>query len=862
MIHTFLKATLLLVASLALAPTPAVHAQLQSPAEFLGYELGDRFTRHHQVVDYMEHLAASSDLAIWSSYGLTSELRTLGTLVLSTPGNLARLEDLRQANLARVRTGRAVKDIGIAAPDDMAIVWLSYNVHGNEAVCTEAAMATAYALATASHRLENAVVIIDPCVNPDGRDRYVAFQDRTTGPMELVDLNPDGLEHNEPWPGGRSNHFLFDMNRDWAWQTQIESEQRVSAYRRWMPHVHVDFHEMGVNSPYYFAPAAEPLHSAITPWQRRCQEHIGQNNARYFDQRGALYFTREVFDLFYPSYGDTWPMFHGAIGMTYEQGGSSRAGRAIRTDLGEPLTLAYRIENHLEAGLSTIEESASRAAELVSEFTGYHAANLSGERAPFGSYLIPASNDPERKLWLTDLLDKNGIAYGSAPAASGLTGYDYSTGRRASKLRATPDDLIIDGHQSDAAFLHVLFDPDPVLSDSLTYDITAWAVPHAYGLSCYGLDQHLSPTTGASADGNRTKASRVSSPESTGDLPYAWVAHGPTDASTRALAALLKGGVVVRIADSAFRLEGSSYPAGAMVITRRNNEDVPRLRWLVAATAAATAVEFTAVSTGLVDAGHDLGSDHYTALTAPRIATLQGPGSSSLSSGEIWHRFDTYLAYPLTRVESLDDLDLEDFDVLIMPSGWYGLDDEQRDDLADWVRSGGHLVAIAGALGSFAGKKGWGLDRHEGSDEGRKSAPNEHDAHALAASGIDAIPHADRRRARLRHDLPGAVYAAAVDPTHPLAFGYNDRYLSLKTSGSAFAPLNSGNAMVLHKEGDPFSGHAGSEVASRIAGSLVAGAHRMGRGSVVYLADNPLFRAFWRNGHRLFDNAVFLGPAF
>ncbi len=864
MISRFLTAALLVATTFPALAQTLKPASAKSPADFLGYTLGDRFTRHHNVVDYMEHLAATTPSAHWTPYGKTNELRTLGTLTLSSPENLVRLEALRQANLARVRTGKPAlaSTAQTERTLDLPIIWLSYNVHGNEAVCTEAAMATAYELLQKhSDWLAHAVVIIDPCVNPDGRDRYVAFQDRTTGPMAMVDLDPQALEHDEPWPGGRSNHYLFDMNRDWAWQTQIETQQRVAAYRRWMPHVHVDFHEMGVNSPYYFAPAAEPLHHAITPWQRRCQEHIGQNNARWFDARGALYFTREVFDLFYPSYGDTWPMFHGAIGMTYEQGGSSRAGRAIRTKLGETLTLAYRIENHLEAGLSTVEESIEQTGQLVENFTAYHARNLSGESGKFGSYLIPGDpriNAPERLNWLTSVLDLNGISYGQAPSANSLSGYDYNAGSTRSRLSCTSRDLIIDGHQADAAFLHVLFDPDPILNDSLTYDITAWALPHALGLKAYALETHLKPTASwPIASPNRPMV------EGGNFRPYAWIGHSNTDAGTKALAMLLRAGVVVRVSDAPLRIQSRSYPAGTWVVTRRNNEDVPDLNRLVARTSAATGVQFNAVSTGLAESGHDLGSDHYAAIQPPRVATLQGERSSSLSSGEIWHRFDTQLGYPLTRVATLDDLDIVDFDVLILPSGWYGFDEEQLERLSDWVRSGGQLVAIASACGSFAGKDGWGLKRHEGTSNagGRTQINDERDAHQSGASGLDIVAFNKKSRERLRTDLPGAIYTAAVDPSHPLAYGYGAEYKSLKTSGSAYAPLASGNAMSLLNDGEPFSGHSGSQVAERIGGSLVAGVHNMGRGHVVYLADNPLFRAFWRNGHRLFDNAVFLGPS-
>ena len=360
------------LAATALFSLP-VQSQVETPAEFLGYELGDRFTRHHKVVDYAQSLADGSDRAVWMPYGRTSEFRDLGLLIVTSEANHARLESLRQANLARTEgQGLPADDPGVA------FVYLSYNVHGNEAVCTEAALRTMHALVSGEDAggrdvaawLDQAVVLIDPCVNPDGRDRYVAFQDRTSGLTPDADLST--VEHDEPWPGGRSNHFMFDMNRDWAWQTQVETQGRVTAYRHWMPQVHVDFHEQGINSPYYFAPAAEPYHKIISPWQRKCQEHIGANNARWFDARGALYFTREVFDLFYPAYGDTWPLYNGAIGMTYEQGGSGRAGRAALTNLGDTLTLAYRIQNHHESGLSTVEESVRRAGELVDEFAAYH----------------------------------------------------------------------------------------------------------------------------------------------------------------------------------------------------------------------------------------------------------------------------------------------------------------------------------------------------------------------------------------------------------------------------------------------------------------------------------------------------------
>ena len=277
-------------------------AQVPTPDQFLGYPLGAQFTPHYRVLDYFRQVAATAKNVKLEQYGTTYEGRPLMMAIVASPENFSRLEDIRQHSLD-LSNAR-----GSSNGQEPVIVWLSYNVHGNEAVSTEAAMQTLYELvnnanAQTQQWLKNTVVIIDPCLNPDGRERYVNFYNAARAVKPNV--YAWSREHNEPWPGGRSNHYYFDLNRDWAWQTQKESQQRIAKYNQWMPQLHVDFHEQEIEAPYYFAPAAEPFHDAITPWQREIQVLIGRNNAKYFDQQGWLYFTRERFDLFYPSYGDT-----------------------------------------------------------------------------------------------------------------------------------------------------------------------------------------------------------------------------------------------------------------------------------------------------------------------------------------------------------------------------------------------------------------------------------------------------------------------------------------------------------------------------------------------------------------------------
>ena len=443
-------------------------AQVKTPSEFLGYEVGTEFSRHADVVRYFSHVAEQSNWVSYHEYGKTNERRPLTYALISTPSNLSKIEEIRTANL---------KQAGIMEGDanpEVAIVWLSYNVHGNEASSLEASMVTLYELITSKKAwLENTVVIIDPCINPDGRDRYANWYNQ----VKATPYNPSQLatEHSEPWPGGRPNHYLFDLNRDWAWATQVESQQRLKLYNKWMPHIHVDFHEQGINDPYYFAPAAEPYHEIISPWQREFQVTIGKNHARYFDKEGWLFFTRQRFDLLYPSYGDTYPTFMGAIGMTYEQAGHGFAGLGIHTDEGYELTLVDRVAHHNTTGLSTVEIASKNAAKLNEEFRKF----FKNDGLTYKSYVL--KGNPDKINALTKLLDRHEIKYGFASGGT-VSGHSFQENKKTSMDLSNA--LVISTDQPKGKMVKVLFEQDAKLSEPLTYDITAWSLPYAYGLDC------------------------------------------------------------------------------------------------------------------------------------------------------------------------------------------------------------------------------------------------------------------------------------------------------------------------------------------------------------------------------------------
>jgi hypothetical protein len=809
-------------------------AQVPSPKQFLGYELGEKYTPHYKIVNYFKAVAAAApNMVKVEKYGETYEGRDLIVTYISSAENIQNLESIRLANLAATGLQKG------AANNDKAIVWLSYNVHGNEPSSSEAAMKTLFALVDPNNTetkqwLKNTVVIIDPCINPDGRDRYVNWFTSVAGKNENAD--PQSREHAEPWPGGRSNHYNFDLNRDWAWQTQIETQQRMVKYNQWMPHVHVDFHEQYYNNPYYFAPAAEPFHEVITPWQREFQTTIGKNNAAMFDKNAWLYFTREQFDLFYPSYGDTYPIYNGAIGMTYEQGGHSAGGLAVVTSSGDTLTLADRILHHYTTGLSTIEVTSKNAGRVVSEFKKFFDDNAAGKFSSYKSYIITSDN-VEKLQSLITLLKRNNIDFEYTSQKVNGTGYNYFTGK-TEPIKTLGETVFISAYQPKSALIKVLMEPVNKLSDSLTYDITAWSLPYAYGLQAYASTQKMNVTS----DDVRV-----------GTMPYKNSGYGyliPYNSveSAQTLASLLKQGIKVRVTEKPLSYKGVSYPAGSLFVLKTSNQ----LAW--SSTDIGKLMPFSAVSleTGFMEKGPDLGSGSIRIIKAPKVALLTGQEVSSLNAGEVWHFMDQTLDYPVSLINATDinRTDLSDYDVLVMPSGNYKAfnDKNANEKLKEFVRNGGKIIAMGNTVYQMS-EGDWMIKEK---DEKKDDKDKDKDTYA------NLKRYADRERDDAVNAIPGAIYKVELDETHPLAFGFPNFYYTLKLDTDVYDFLKNGwNVGVIKKE-DYVTGFAGTKAKEKLRDGLIFGVQPIGRGSVVYMADDPLFRMFWQNGKLLFANALFM----
>lgn len=820
---------------------------LQSPEQFLGYELGDRFTRHHKVVEYFQHVAAVRPNNVkFIQYGETYEHRPLVVAIIASEENLKNIEQIRLDNLRRTGFETGVPSTNVA------LVWLSYNVHGNEANSTEASMKTLYDMANPSNGktqgwLKNTVVIMDPCINPDGRDRYANFYNQYGN--YPPDSSPDAKEHREPWPGGRANHYLFDLNRDWAWQSQTESQARIKLYNQWMPQVHVDFHEMGYNSPYFFAPAAEPLHEVISNWQRQFLNMVGKNNAKYFDEQGWLYFTKERYDLFYPSYGDTYPTYSGAIGMTYEQGGGGFGGLTITTKEGDPLTLKDRLTHHYTNGLSTIEVTSQNASKVTEEFEKYFKENLTNPASPYKTYVIKADNNPDKINRITSWMDTHRIQYGHPSSGKSTKGFDYQTQSNGS-VTVNTDDVVINVYQPKGRFVTTLFEPQSKLSDSITYDITAWNLMYAYGLKAYALNERINVT--------KPYEQKKADNSSVSAKPYAYLFKYQSMEDVKFLATLLKEGYKVRSAEKAFSVGGNSFDRGTLIVTRRNNEGKSDFDNSLQNLAKSMGRKIYTTTTGFVDSGKDLGSGDVKYLKAPKIALLGGDQTSSLSFGETWHFFERQLNYPVTVIgtDYFKSISLEKYDVLIVPPGNYRMFDEaQLEQLGNWVSAGGRLIVTAQALNSFADKKGYSLKKYA-SEEAKKNAEKEQEQ--VKQDNV-LVRYDEAERKELSQSIFGAIYRVSLDPSHPLSFGLGDTYFSLRTSSMHFDYLQEGwNVGTLRGQVKPLMGFAGYLANQNLSNTLVFGVEDKGRGQVIYLTDNPLFRSFWENGKMLFSNAVFV----
>lgn len=826
-----------------------VHAQnITSPEEFLGYRTGDRFTYHHQVVDYFRHVSENSEKVQFVNYGKSFEGRPLIGAIVTASANLKRIDQLRENNLinAGLKEGKAIGE-------QLPIIWLSYGIHGNEASGTEVALKALYYLATNNNKevndwLDNLIIIIDPCLNPDGREKYAVWYHQASGKNIIPER--ESWEHHEPWPGSRVNHYLFDLNRDWVWQTQTETLQRIAFYQKWMPHVHIDFHEMGYENPYFFAPGSKPYNEAITDWQKEFQKILGANLSEVFDERGELYFTNEVFDLFSPIFGDTWPTFNGALGFTFEQGGGGSAGLAVIKANGDTITFKNRIDNHYSSTIATITSVFNYRKKIVEEFNKFFRQDIERFPSDYKTYILKAEGNADHLQELFKLLDKNQILYYyPAQANKKISGYDYFS-KKSVIHQLKQNDIIVPTKQPHSHLVKVLFEPETKFHDTISYDLTSWSLPYVYGLPAIASRETIGTKEGSKP------AFKAKVNISSETLPYAYIIEWKSFYSAKFLSSLLNKKIKVRYAHSAFEMGNRKFPKGSLVINRIENQYVNKnFDSLIVTLANKNNVELFTSTTGKSATGKDLGSSDFRFIKPIKIALIKGRGVSSNSVGEMWFYFDQEINYPLSMIEleQIGNMDLSKFDLIIMPSGNYS--QPVIDKVLAFAKNGGRIIALERALQAF--EKDKNLVFGKTLTEFREKQEKEKLTEKKAPDSL-LIKYEERRKRAVQNISSSSFYKLALDNSHPVAYGIGSEMFIIKRNSLLYPYLpETAYNIGYYSAGAHLSGYVGSKLKKDLENTLGIGQEAIGRGSIIYITDTPIYRSFFYGGKLLLSNMIF-----
>jgi len=830
---------------------------IESPAEFLGYQPGEEYSHHYQLGAYLKHLAQASDRVELVTYGQTYEGRDLWLAIITSEENHANLEQIRQNNLRLADVSLTDSEAAELINEHPAIVWLSYGVHGNEASSAEAGLQTAYRMAAAedeetSQFRNEAVTIIDPILNPDGRDRYVTWYKSSRAHM--LNTDPVDLEHDEIWPGGRTNHYWFDLNRDWVWLVHPESRGRIAEYQRWMPQVHLDLHEQGFNSNYFTMPGTTPRNEQLPDAYEEWADRFGRGTIEEFDEHQINYATREAFDFFYPGYGSSYPSLMGSIGMLAEQGGHSRGGRAVETEDGYVLTLEQRIFDHYKNSIATVRTAVNNRSELLSYYRD--ALNPANSKVETEAYILP-NNPNDLTYEVIDIMLKQGVEVEQATDDFSLrnaTDYRENSSERRS---FSEGDFIIRKDQTKHMFVTTLFEPKMAFGDSVMYDMSVWSIPMAYNLDAYHVNDEPSVESRLLTELPQ-RYTGVVNPAA----EYAFVIDWNQLSAPKALAELWRRDYRVRAAEKEFTLDGQTFSRGTLIVLGgRNYEKRDRIRRDMQEISEHAGVVIHGLDTGRMDEGMDLASRSSMVLHQPKTAMMVDRPFSSYTAGQIWFQFDQNVEYGISRLRSwrLGSVDLSEYDVIILPDMWGSgnFGESEIDALKQWVRQGGTLVAAEGAALAMASES---MDFVSVGLTGDEESEDEESEEAMSAF----TPYDARSDSSGLRNIPGAAFKSHIDTTHPLAFGVKDEIFSLTYNTDQFVPSDDYSVVGYYEDNASdllASGYASQENLQKAAGNVFAGVVSMGRGQVVLLSDNTQYRMFWRGPERLMINAVMLVPS-
>ncbi|MFT5737105.1 MAG: hypothetical protein ACI9SG_001453 [Maribacter sp.] len=798
---------------------------IPSPEAFLGYGIGEHHTRHDLIVAYFEKLAEVSDRASIQYYGKTHEGRKLVMLTITAPENGNNLEQLQEAHLAFTDPSKSVSNY-----DEVPIfINLAYNVHGNEPSSSEAALLSAYTFAASENPeilsyLKNSVIFIDPAINPDGRDRHSQWANTYQGTPEVAD--PQDAEHNEYWPGGRTNHYWFDLNRDWLLGINPESRGKLNWYHQWYPNVVTDFHEMGTQSTYFFEPMkANASWDPIMPKENYedLNTLFGNEFAKALDSIGSLYFTKEVFDGTYPGYGSSYPDLQGGLGLLFEQ--ASSRGHRQTTAFGE-ITFAFTIRNQYTSSITTVKTAVNNKAYMRKYQQQFFKSGLTNAtKSKIKGYTFGDVHDQNRTKAFIDKLLLHKIEV-------------YRSG----------DKYTVPTNQPQYRMVQTMFETYDKYRDSVYYDASAWSLGNFYNM------KYKSVNTLQLGD-------KITSVENLAKQPpveksnYAYVMDWDDYNAPAALHYLQQKGIVASSAAKPFtaktRKEVKNFNYGAVLISvSLQKQDAASVHKSIREAQDKFDVPIFAIDTGLNLKGIDLGSSNIRAIKKTKAAMLIGDGVRSYEAGEVWHLLDTRVGMPITKIpmRNFNRVNLDKYTSLVMVSGRYDLSEKQIAKIKDWTRKGNTLITIGTA-------SKWVIDKKI-VDE--KLTKTEKDSTKIT----ERKPYVAARENIGKESVGGIILKVDLDITHPLAYGYRDATIPVYKNNTVWlAPSKNSYATVARYTQNPlidgFITKKNMEENIKTSASLLVS--KVGSGRVVLFADNPNFRGSWYGTNRLFLNALFLG---
>jgi len=814
---------------------------IPTPESVLGAHLGEWHVRHDQLVNYMYMLAQKSDRISIEETGRTHENRPLLLLTITAPSNRDNLDAMRDAHIKVLDTGNSPSS---EAP---LVFYMGYSIHGNEPSGANASLALAYYLAAGQGEeidelLNNNIVLLDPSFNPDGLSRFAQWANMHKGKQLVADSNH--REHDEGWPSGRTNHYWFDLNRDWLLLTHPESQARIKQFHKWRPHVLTDFHEMGTDSTYFFQPGVRSRKNPLTPDENvTLTEAIADHHAAAFDAKGQLYFTEEAFDDFYAGKGSTYPDLHGSIGILFEQA-SSRGH--LQSSINGDLAFRDTIENQITTSLSTFRGAIANKAAILDYQAGFVNSTkaLAKDDETFG-FVVSASNDSARFLAFTNLLEQHGITYDVMTKNATINDVSYKADNA----------IFVPTAQSQYRLVKSIFSTQTSFENNTFYDVSTWNLALAFNLDYSPVeksDMRGTKRTSAAQYGGILAA--LALPEINGDA-YAYAFSWQPYFSPALLQSLLEAGVQVRSSEKSFaavKFDNSvvEFPAGSIVVPT-GLEQPANIAAIIERVSQQMQVPVHSLKSGLTPTGSDLGSRSMAPIKEPRVIIVGGEGTREYDVGEIWHYFDTKIGLSASIVEQQNLLNaLRDNSVtythIIFPNGGYDFSETQGLELKRWVEAGGVAIGQKSALRYFADNNWLDIDVVN-----RDVVDNAYDESSLA--------YGDGSTLYAKKLIAGAIYEADIDTTHPLFYGYSNDTLPLfKTSNmivkNEYSPFTT---PARYTKGPLMAGFSDTAMVALLAETPAVIAEKLGRGVVIGFTDNTQFRGYWYGTNKMLANAIY-----